>query len=470
MKKVAIFLLFVFGVSQISAQQYANIGGEDIQENNRTFSQRLEEGIRSNVPSRMTFYGELYPRGWFGGQSSTRVVQGADLKQDDSYFGLLWEFTNYTGMVFETTSVPEWDQPYLYIGKAYVYTDIAGEAGSENMIAKVSVGRLGFDSEFFSLVDPMGTGDDIQHDGNMDYLNWRLELGTKGENVFPIIFMLANDLDFGYQGSGMSSNSFYNKGATGLLEIRSVGYNIADVVNLSWNGYYSGRYISAMPGSTERDTLNQTTHSVGGTLGMAIALTPGHSVDVGAGFEYDYWSYGGSPTASAIGRVGRTFQALDWQAGVAYTMENMFAVALGMRQDAVSHAEYAALHGVDPLTEFILGASVHYLGLKQVAKLSFYLGLGYSFGSLFGSNLYKDAWSKGGVAVYGDGYFDKDGGEYIAGSPFSADVGMGYHPTSNTSLFVGYQYGRYGVEAPNGSDRDFNGNWGKVYVKGAYLW
>lgn len=462
MKKVAIFLLALFGVglSGLYAQQYQSVDGFQVQENTKTFAQRLEEGVRTKTPSRLTFYGELYARGWIGGESLNRVVQGADASGDDSFLGMLWEFTNFTGILFEITAIPEENRPDLFLQKAYVFSDIAGEAGSENMVARVSLGRFDFDSDFLSLVDPMGTGDDIQHDDSSDIFNWKLEVGTKGEDVFPIIFMVASDLDFGYREPG-GITDYNNKGVSGLFEVRSVGYNIADVVTLSWNAYYGGRYVANLTTSIT-ESLNRTSHSIGGTIGMSIALAPGHLVDVGAGLEYDMWTYGGGASDP---RLNRNMQAMDWQAGVAYIMENQFAVALGMRQDAVNHAEYAAVTGNSALTEFILGASINYLGLKEIAKLSFYTGLGYSFGSLFESDLYKNAWNDGaGNEVYGGI------NNYEAGSPFSADVGMGYHPTTNASMFIGYQYGRYGVEAPDGANRDFKGNWGKFYVKGAYIW
>ena len=440
-------------------------------EEDRTFSERLEEGVRSNTPSRMTFYGELYARGWYGGHKGNRFIQGADMKGDDSFIGILWEFTNHTGAVFELNAFPEENGMNAYFNKAYLYTDLAGEAGAKNFMAKLSLGRFGFDSEFYSPVDPMNTGDDMQHDGNLDTLNWKLEMGTKGD-LYPLIVMLAGDLDFGYRGEGVTGmNNFNNRGVSGMVEVRSPGFTIGNT-NISWNVYYMGVFNPKVAGNAAGDKygesyVNKTQHSMGGTVGVSVGLSEGHTLKTGAALEYDMWSYGGNLNGTPF-NPGKTFQALDWQAGVGYVMANQFAVGLGVRQNAYQHAEYAAVTGNAPLSDMHAGLSFHYLGLKETAKISLFAGVAYAFGSLYFSDLYKKAWDGNKDGTIYDG--SKVLVNSIASTPLSVDVGIGYHPVSNASIILGYNYGTWGLEAPDGPLVNVPTSWGKVYVKGAYIW
>ncbi|MGL4524247.1 MAG: hypothetical protein ACRCVN_01840 [Spirochaetia bacterium] len=455
MKKVLVILMFFgFGLSGIAAQQAGEGSGEA--------SQQLEEIVRPDSGGRLTLYGELYVRGWTGGKNGEMVVRGADLIEDDTFIGLLWEMTPFTGAAIELTNIfnantPSGQDPLIYFGKAAIFSDIAGELGAKNMQAKLTVGLFWFDSDFVSRVDLMDTGDDMQHDSNTDSLNWRLDIGTKGDDVFPINFVIASDLDFGYSDDHSRTN-FNNNGASGMFEIQSYGINIADVVTMDINAYYTGQFYANWNGSGDlANVVNKTQHSIGASLGTSIAVGEAMSIDLGAAAEFDMWNYGGVDA-----RAGRKFSALDWQAGVAFIMANQFKVGLAMRQDAYNHAEYAVMNNTKAFSEFILGAAVHYLGLKEISKLTFFAGIGYSFGSLYSSALYKSAYEAGN-----DMYADLEG--YTPGSALSADVGIGYHPTENAKMILGYHYGRFGLEAPDGAGRDFKGNWGKVYLKGAYI-
>ncbi len=475
--KKTIFLTIVLMLCILTGTYAQTAGDALVQEDEReSFTQRVEEGVRPKTPGRMTLYGELYARGWFGGHNGNKYIQGADMKGTDTYFGILWEFTNFTGTVFKLKVNPEAGDNGMnaYFDNAYLYTDIAGEAGSKDWVARVSLGRFGFDSAFLSPVDPMGTGDDIQHDGNLDVLNWKFELGTKGD-LYPILFMLAGDLDFGYRGTGFSSMNWNNRGATGMFEVRSEGVDLGDAANMSWNVYYMGRYFPNVNGSTPpaekkgENTLNKQQHSIGGTFGIKLNLSENQNMQFGAGAEYNYWSYGGANNGNngkEKSLPGRSFQALDWQTGVGYTMTNLFAVGLGIRQDSYSHVQYAVMNDKAPLSDMHVGVSFQYLGLKELAKISLYAGFAYAFGTLYYSDLYKKAWTSGSGKVYSD----NDINGYVAGNPISMDVGMGYHPVPNASIYFGYNYGPYGVQAPSGASRDVSGSWGKVYVKGAYTW
>lgn len=468
MKKTAFLINFL--VLCVFMTTYAQIAGQALaeEEERESFTERVEEGVRPKTPGRLTLYGELYVRGWLGGHNGNRYVQGADMRGSDSYFGILWEFTNFTGTVFKLKAFPEENGMNAYFDDAYVYSDIAGEAGSKNLVARISVGRFGFDSAFLSPVDPMNTGDDMQHDGNLDTLNWKFELGTKGD-LYPILFMIASDLDFGYRGQGASGmTKFNNRGASGMFEVRSEGFNIADVVNMSWNVYYMGRFFPDVNGTGEKhpgDVLNKTQQTVGGTAGVTITVAEGQSVQVGAGVEYNHWFYGGKAGNTNGVQIWRPVQSLDWQAGVGYTLANQFAVAVAMRQNGYSHAQYAVMQGKPALTDMHVGTSFRYLGLVEMAKISLYAGFAYGFGSAYSGDLYNKSWNSG-EKMYGS--HDVDG--YVAGNPISVDVGIGYHPVSNATISFGYNYGTWGVEAPDYAFRDVAGSWGKVYLTGAYTW
>ena len=468
--KKTIFLAIALMLCALIAAHAQTAGQALVEEDEReTFTERVEEGVRPKTPGRMTLYGELYARGWIGGHNGNKYVQGADMQGTDTYFGILWEFTNFTGTVFKLKVNPEAGANGMnaYFDNAYVYSDIAGEAGSKNLVARISLGRFGYDSAFLSPVDPMNTGDDMQHDGNLDVLNWKLELGTKGD-LYPILFMIASDLDFGYRGDGASAMNFNNRGATGMFEVRSEGFDLSDTANMSWNIYYMGRYFaranSGEEGSATWNTLNKTQQTVGGTFGLTLAVAESQSVQVGAGVEYNHWFYGGNCTENS-NLPGRSFQSIDWQAGVGYTLANQFAVALGMRQDGYSHAQYATMNNQAPLTDMHAAVSFQYLGLKELAKISLYAGFAYATGTLYYSDLYKKAWNKNDKEYF----LGNINGYYIA-NPISVDVGLGYHPVSNANIYFGYNYGPWGMNAPDYAFRDVKGSWGKVYVKGAYTW
>ncbi len=462
-------ILMLYALTVMHAQE------DDNNYKDRSFSERLEEGVRPKTPSRITFYGELYARGWIGGHRGNIYVQGADMSGSDSYLGILWEFTPFTGVVFEFAAYPELNGMNAYFDKAYVYSDIAGEAGSDSMVAKISIGRFSFDSAFFNPVDPMNTGDDLQHDQNLDTLNWKLELGTKGD-LYPIIFMIATDLDFGYRGAGASQiDHFNNRGASGMFEVRSEGFNIGDVANMSWNVYYMGRFFPHINSASTHpgEVMNKTQQTIGGTLGVTIAVAEGQSVKVGGGAEYNHWFYGGkAQTGGMTDALNKSFQSIDWEAGVAYVLSDQFAVAMAMRQDGYSHAQYAEVKNKAPYTDMHAAASFHYLGLKEMAKISLYVGFAYAFGSFYQSEEYKKAWNReeGNGYANGNPYGVDNINDYVAGNPISVDVGMGYHPTSNASIFFGYNYGTWGLEAPDYAFRDVNGSWGKIYLKGSYVW
>lgn len=469
--KKTIFLTIVLMLCVLIAVHAQTAGDALIQEDEReTFTERVEEGVRPKTPGRMTLYGELYARGWIGGHNGNRYVQGADMQGTDTYFGILWEFTNFTGTVFKLKVNPEAGANGMnaYFDNAYIYSDIAGEAGSKNLVARISLGRFGYDSAFLSPVDPMNTGDDMQHDQNLDALNWKLELGTKGD-LYPILFMIASDLDFGYRGNGASAMNFNNRGASGMFEVRSEGFDLSDTANMSWNIYYMGRYFpranSGEAGSDTWNTLNKTQQTVGGTFGVTLAVAESQSVKFGAGVEYNNWFYGGN-SAGTTGLVGKTFQSIDWQAGVGYVLANLFAVGVAMRQDGYSHAQYGVMNNNGKAyTDMHAAVSFDYLGLKELAKISLYAGFAYAFGSLYQSEVYKKAWEKGG-----DLYNTNNINKAVAGNPISVDVGLGYHPVSNAVIYFGYNYGTWGMNSPDYAFRDVKGSWGKIYVKGAYTW